>query len=183
VLRTVLPESGCVLEVSSGAGEHAAFFSRHFPELVWQPSDVDPSALESIEAWRSEGSQNLKAPIALDATQDDWPISNAVLVSVAVVNINMIHIAPWEACEGLMRGAGRVLARGGVLFLYGPFRVNGEHTAPSNAAFDASLASRDASWGVRDLEAVTEVARANGLRLEEKVAMPANNFSLIFRRE
>jgi hypothetical protein len=179
VLQQILPSSGLVLEISSGAGEHAAFFSRHFPALIWQPSDVDESALESIEAWRSEGSENLRSPIRLDATSPAWPVTGAV----AVLNINMIHIAPWSACQGLMRGAEEVLASGGLLYLYGPYQIDGEHTAPSNAAFDASLKSRDPSWGIRDMAGVSEEAQRRGLRLEQKIAMPANNFSLIFRRD
>lgn len=178
VLRRILPEQGLVLEVSSGTGEHAAYFSRAFDALRWQPSDVDPGALESIEAWRSDGSEQLRAPIQLDASADLWPIDAAD----AVVNINMIHISPWSACEGLMRGAGRILPEGGILFLYGPYRVADVETAASNQAFDASLRERDPAWGLRDAETVRAEAERHGLVFEQRVDMPANNFSLIFRR-
>lgn len=179
VLRRALPERGLVLEIASGTGEHALHFAAALPGLVWQPSDPDPAALASIAAHRAaEGPPNLLAPIALDVTAPSWPAARAD----AVVAINMIHIAPWAAAEGLMRGAGRVLAPGGVLFLYGPYKEGGVHTAPSNAAFDASLRGRDPQWGVRDLEAVAEAAGAQGLALVERVAMPANNLSLVFRR-
>jgi len=178
VMRRYFPERGLVLEISSGTGEHAAFFSRSFPELIWQPSDLDPASLESIDAWRSDGSPNLRPPIQLDACEDDWPIDSADIV----VNINMIHISPWSSCQGLMRGAGRVLGEGGLLYLYGPYRIDGRHTAPSNQAFDASLQERNPEWGVRDLGDVISEAKARGLAFVEKVEMPANNYSLIFRR-
>jgi hypothetical protein len=178
LLRRVLPERGLVLEISSGAGEHAAFLSKQFPDLEWQPSDVDASALASIEAWRSDGSEKLQPPVPLDVTSPSWPISHAQVV----ININMIHIAPWKACEGLMHGTGRVLSQGGLMLLYGPFRVDGQHTAATNAAFDTSLQARDPTWGVREMSDVIEEARSNDLHFEEQVAMPANNFSLIFRR-
>ena len=178
VMRRVLPGEGLVLEIASGTGEHAAFFSAHFPELVWQPSDVSASALASIEAWRKEGSAQLRPPLRLDVRDDPWPVESAQ----AIVNINMIHISPWEACLGLMEGARRVLAPGGLLLLYGPYRVGGRHTAPSNEAFDASLRERDPAWGVRDLDVVAAEAERRELAFSEKVAMPANNFTVLFRR-
>jgi hypothetical protein len=178
VMRGVFPDRGFVLEVSSGTGEHAAFFSRSFPDLVWQPSDVDSTALASIESWRDEGSEGLLPPIELDTTAEPWPVEQADVV----VNINMIHIAPWEACCGLMRGAGAILPSGGLLFMYGPYRIGNRHTAWSNEAFDESLRGRDPAWGVRDLETVIEEADAHELLFEECLEMPANNFSLIFRR-
>ena len=171
------PERASVLEISSGTGEHAAFFSRELPGLTWQPSEVDPESLSSIEAWRSEGSGGLHAPILLDVTAEVWPVESAQ----TVININMIHIAPWKACQGLMRGAGRILAEGGLLYLYGPYRIGGRHTAPSNESFDRWLRETDASWGVRNFEDVRTEAEHAGLRFEERVPMPANNFSLIFR--
>ena len=177
VLRRVLPESGLVLEVASGTGEHAAFFASALPALVFQPSDPDPEACASIAAW-CEGLTNVRAPLALDARDVTWPIARAG----AVVCINMIHIAPWEACEGLLRGAARVLGAGGVLYLYGPYRLDGRHTAPSNAAFDADLRAENAAWGVRDLEVVVACAERHGLAFDERVAMPANNQSVVFRR-
>lgn len=180
VLEEALPASGTVLEVAAGTGEHAAFFASRLPGLVWQPTDLDPANLASIAAWRDEvGAPNLRAPLALDAAAATWPVAHAD----AVVNVNMIHIAPWEACLGLMRGAARVLPPGGVLVMYGPYKLGGEHTAPSNASFDASLRAQDPSWGVRDLDAVRAVAATHGLAYERHVAMPANNLTVIYRRE
>ena len=179
VLARVLPADGLVLEVASGTGQHAAHMARAFPAVTWQPSDPDPIACESIAAWRAEsGLDNLRDPIALDAAADPWPIDRAD----AVVCINMIHIAPWGSALGLFRGAARVLLEGGLLYLYGPYRFHGSFTAPSNAAFDASLRARDPAWGVRDLDDIEPAAAAAGFQLEETVAMPANNHSLVFRR-
>ena len=179
VLSRVLPPSGTVLEVASGSGEHAVHFAAALPGLTWRPSDPEHAARISIVAHtRASGVANVLPPSRLDAAADDWPVDRAE----AVLCINMIHIAPWSATEGLMRGAARVLPAGGPLFLYGPFREGGRHAAPSNAAFDADLRLRDPAWGVRDLEAVTSAAEACGLRLEARIAMPANNLSLIFRR-
>jgi len=177
VLRRVLPARG-VLEIASGTGEHAVHFAAALPNLTWQPTDCDPDALRSISAHRAAAQlPNLLAPLALKVTASTWPVTHAD----AVVCINMIHIAPWAAAEGLMAGAGRLLAPGGVLYLYGPFKEHGEHTAPSNAAFDASLRAHDPDWGVRDTGDVAELARRHGFDLVERVAMPANNFSLVFR--
>lgn len=180
VLRRVLPESGLVLEVASGSGEHAAFFAAALPHLDWQPSDPDPRARASIDGFRAEsGLANLRAPVALDAATVPWPVTAAT----AVVCINMIHISPWAAAQGLMQGAAQVLPADGLLFLYGPFKEQGRHTAPSNAAFDADLRARDPRWGVRDLDEVVAAAAAQGLRHAETVVMPANNRSLILRRQ
>ena len=179
VLRRHLPEQGTVLEIASGTGEHAAYFAPHFPRLIWQPSDADPDALASIEAHRAAANaENLRAPITLDVTAPTWPVTRAD----AVVSINMIHISPWTAAQGLMAGAARLLPAGGVLYLYGPFKENGAHTAPSNAAFDASLRARDPAWGVRDVGDVRALADRHGFDFVERVAMPANNLSLVFRR-
>ena len=179
VLRRVLPAQGTVLEIASGTGEHATYFATHLPHLVWQPSDASRDALLSIDAWRAESSPaNLRAPVALDACRDAWGVGEAA----AVVCINMIHIAPWSACAGLMAGAALLLPPRGLLYLYGPFMEKGRHTAPSNAAFDADLRARDPRWGVRDLDAVTELAERHGLAHAETVAMPANNRSVIFHR-
>lgn len=179
VLKRVLPPSGVVLEIASGSGEHAVHVARALPALDWQPSDPDEAARRSITAHtRDSGLPNIRAPLMIDATRQPWPVARAD----AVVAINMIHIAPWAATTGLMASAGATLSEGGVLYLYGPFREGGDHTAPSNAAFDASLRARDASWGVRDREAVVAAAEAHGLHLTERVAMPANNLSLIFRK-
>jgi hypothetical protein len=179
VLRRVLPARGVLLEIASGSGQHAAFFAQQFPELTWQPSDVDEENLASISAWVTEsGRTNLRAPLRLDVTRADWGIDQVD----AVFNANMIHIAPWECCQGLLRGVGRCLRAGGVFALYGPFRLDGAHTSDSNAQFDAGLRARDPRWGVRDAETVIALAAEHGLRFDERVAMPANNQTLIFRK-
>jgi SAM-dependent methyltransferase len=178
VLRRILPPRGLVLEIASGSGEHAAFFAEQLPALRFQPSDPAPEARASISAWTA-GRENVLAPIDLDAAAYTWPVARAD----AILNINMIHISPWRACLGLMRGSARLLEAGAPLYLYGPFKEGGAHTAPSNERFDAQLRAQDAAWGVRDLEAVIEAAAREGLAFEEKVPMPANNLSVIFRRQ
>ena len=179
VLRDVLPAQGLVLEVASGSGEHALHFARAFPALLWQPSDAEPAALRSIEAWRqAEGLPNLLAPVALDAASLPWPVDQAD----AILCINMVHISPWAATLGLLDGAERLLAAGAPLYLYGAYRREGVSTAPSNEAFDASLKARNPEWGVRRLEAVTAEAERRSLRLDRVVEMPANNLSVVFRR-
>jgi cyclopropane fatty-acyl-phospholipid synthase-like methyltransferase len=179
VLKRVLPPTGTVLEIASGTGEHAVYFAAALPGLTWQPTDRDEQALESIAAHRTaSGLINLLAPLTLDAAAPEWPVGQAD----AVVAINMVHISPWRATEGLVAGAGQVLPLGGVLYLYGTYKENGTHTAPSNEAFDRDLRWRNPEWGVRDLEHVTELARAHGLVLVERIRMPANNLSLVFRR-
>jgi len=179
VLERVLPDRGLVLEVASGTGQHAAHFAPRFPGLDWQPTDPDPLMRDSIAAWGVEGGRRIfRPPLDLDVASDPWPVSQAA----AVLCINMIHISPWACTQGLMRGSGRVLIEGGVLYLYGPYRIGGRPTAESNAAFDASLKSRDPQWGVRDLEAVCDLAAEHGLKLAETVDMPANNLSVIFKK-
>ncbi len=179
VLRRILPPTGTVLEIASGTGEHAVYFAAALPHLTWQPSDQDERALRSIAAHRANsGLPNLLAPLSLDAAASDWPIGQAD----AVVAINMVHISPWRATQGLMAGAGRILPSGGVLYLYGVYKENGTHTAPSNEAFDADLRRRNPKWGVRDREAIAELAASHGLTLVERIPMPANNLSLVFRR-
>jgi SAM-dependent methyltransferase len=180
VLKSCLPPRGLVLEIAAGAGEHAAYNAAAQPGLQWRPTDPDPEALASIAAWREHaGLSNLLPPLRLDAADPDaWPVDRAD----AVVNINMIHISPWAATQGLMTGAGRVLPPGGVLFLYGPYLEADVATAPSNLAFDLSLKSRNPAWGLRRLDEVTALARRSGLTLAERVAMPANNLALVFRR-
>lgn len=179
VLQEVLPSQGRVLEVASGTGQHAIFFARAFPALLWQPTDLEPGALESIEAWRrDEGPPNLLAPLSLDVTATPWPVEHAD----AMVCINMIHISPWEACQGLLRGAARVLPPGGPLILYGAYFLEGQAPAPSNIAFDASLRERNPAWGVRELGAVTREAEAHGLFRERVIDMPSHNFSVVLRR-
>jgi hypothetical protein len=186
VLRQVLPLKGTVLEISSGTGEHAAFFAPQLQPRQWLPSDPNPIARDSIAAWRnSVVADNLWPPIALDASDPVWPVEAGLPAGLepiaAIVNINMIHIAPWTAGLGLLAAAGRILPAGGILYLYGPFRQNGQHTAPSNAAFDDSLRSQNPAWGVRNLETVVEAAQAQGLDWVETIAMPANNLSVIFQ--
>ena len=179
VLKQVLPETGLVLEVASGTGQHAVHFAAALDGLTWQPSDIDPELRASVAAWRDEaGLDNLREPIHLDVTADPWPLDAAH----AIVNANMIHIAPWEACIGLLDGAGRILPEGGILYMYGPYRIGGKHTAPSNEAFDQSLRERDPSWGIRNLDDVALEARRRGLHLIKTVQMPANNLSVIYRK-
>ena len=180
VLRAHLPARGRVLEIAAGAGEHALAFARALPGLEWTPSDPSAEARASIEAWRAQaGPPNLKAAVALDALdQTTWPDGEVE----AVVCINMIHISPWAATEGLMRLAGSRLRAGGLLILYGPYREAEVPLAPSNAAFDASLKARDPAWGLREREAVVAAARAEGLALTARIEMPANNLTLLFRR-
>lgn len=179
VLRSSLPSQGLVLEVGSGSGEHAVYFARRLPQVTWQPTDIDPQALTSIAAWAEhEGLSNMCAPVLLDATSEQWPVPGAD----ALVSINMIQIAPWEATLGLLQGAARLLAPGSPLILYGPFQEDGQHTAPSNEQFDQSLRHRDPRWGVRDLTTVSQQAVRVGFEPVTRVAMPANNLSVVFRR-
>jgi hypothetical protein len=168
-----------MLEIASGTGEHAVWFSTALPGVTWQPTDQDPEALRSIAAWRdTAGPLNLLAPLCLDAAADSWPVAR----SDAVVAINLVHIAPWTVTQGLIAGAARVLTPGGLLYLYGPFREGGVHTAASNAAFDADLQARDPSWGIRDLDEIAALAVRHGMMGPERIAMPANNLSVVFRR-
>jgi len=177
VLRRILPPTGLVLEIASGTGEHVAHFAAALPSLRWQPSDPDPIARPSIEAWTA-GTENILAPLLLDASAETWPVERVE----AIICINMVHISPWAASEGLMVGAARVLTPGGRLFLYGPYLEADVETAPSNLAFDASLRSRDPAWGLRDLAEVSALAAASGLVLAECIAMPANNLTVVFER-
>lgn len=179
VLQSRLPASGLVLEVASGSGEHIIYFAAALPHLVFQASDPTDDARASIDDWIAEsGLANVRPAVTLDAEAPTWPIEQAA----AVLCCNMIHIAPWSAAIGLITGAGRLLPAGGLLYLYGPYRRGGQHTAPSNEAFDGDLRRRNPSWGVRDLEAVTELAAAHGFAAPEIIEMPANNLSLAFRR-
>lgn len=192
VLREHVPPRARVLELASGSGEHGVHFTRAMPGWQWQPSDSEPRALASIEAWRRHGrkvgpgrevaeTDNLLAPVALDVIAN-WPSRWQATPFDAIVAINLIHISPWRVTQALMRRADEYLNDDGVLFLYGPYRRGGQHTAPSNRAFDADLRARDPAWGVRDLERVEAEAVANGLVLDQVVDMPANNLSVIFRR-
>lgn len=178
-LRRILPAEGTVLEIASGYGEHAAYFAEHLPSLAWQPTDPEVDRRESIAAWRAEaGLANLRAPLDLDVTAATWPVDCAD----AMVCINMVHISPWEATEGLLAGAARVLAPGGPLVLYGAYLRKDRETAPSNLEFDRDLRGRDARWGVRQLEDVQAAASSAGLRFDEVVDMPNNNYTVVFRR-
>jgi SAM-dependent methyltransferase len=177
VLRRVLPRSGLVLEIASGTGQHAAFFARALPALRWQPSDPSSAHLESIAAWAAQsGADNIAAPLALDVEKQPWPVTEAD----AILNINMIHIAPWSATEALFRGAARLLSPPGLLFLYGPFQRGGRHTAESNERFDERLRAEDPRWGVRDLGDVEAVAAVEGFLAPEIITLPANNLALVF---
>jgi hypothetical protein len=174
------PGGGLLLELASGTGEHAVHLAPRLPGWTWQPTDVDAGALESIAAWREHADvgECVRPPLQLDASVWPWPLSRAD----AVLCTNMIHISPWEATEGLLRGAAALLPDGGRLLTYGPYKVDGQHTAPSNEAFDHSLRERDPRWGVRDVAALATSAAPHGLELIERVAMPANNFVLVFER-
>ena len=184
VLRRHLPASGAVLELASGSGEHVTHFAAAFPALVFQPSDPDPRACASIaERVAQSGLSNVRAPRSVDASADDWMLPVEIAASLAtIVCINMIHISPWSAALGVLRGAGRLLPADGVLFLYGPYRRGGRHTAPSNEAFDRDLRARNPDWGVRNVEDVVAEAAAQRLALAEIVEMPANNLSVVLRR-
>ena len=179
VLERQLPARGLVLELASGSGEHAVHFAARLPGLDFQPSDPDAASRASIDAWReSAGLANLRRALAIDAASAPWPIEAAD----AVLCINMVHIAPWSAACGLIAGAERILSKGGLLYLYGPFSRDGRHTAPSNEAFDRDLRARDPAWGVRAIEAVAALAAAAGFSPPLVEEMPANNLSLSFRR-
>lgn len=179
ILDRELPRDGTVLEIASGSGEHAVFFAERFPNMVWQPSDPDAEALASIRAYRSDYiGDNLSDPVALDAAcPDDWPIGSAQ----AIVCINMVHISPWEATEGLFAGAADRLDKGAALILYGPYFESDVDPAPSNLAFDESLRSRDASWGIRKVLQLDRLAAKCGLVRSARHEMPANNLTLVYR--
>ncbi|HSZ65300.1 MAG TPA: DUF938 domain-containing protein [Xanthobacteraceae bacterium] len=179
VLKRMLPARGLVLEIASGSGEHAAYFAAALPSLIWQPSDPDTAALSSIAAHREDvGLTNLLVPVPLDVTAPSWPVAHAD----AILCCNMIHISPWAACEGLMAGAERTLSSGGILYLYGPYKISGRHTAPSNQEFDGYLRAQNPTWGIRDLDEVAALAKRHNFALVETVAMPTNNLSVIFSR-
>ncbi len=178
VLREVLPAAGTVLEIASGSGQHIAYFGAALTHLRWQPSDLDADLFASIRAW-TEGLDNVASPLELDVTASPWPIERFDAVTCA----NMIHIAPWEACLGLLDGVARGLVGVGPVCLYGPFKRGGVHIAPSNEAFDRSLRARDPRWGVRDLDLVTKEANDRGFALDRIFEMPANNWTVVFRRQ
>lgn len=184
VLLQVLPPTGTILEVASGTGEHAVYFAPRLSPRRWLPTEQNPLLRASINAWAKEyPSDNLYPPLELDASMPSWTVEKDTvpdLPIVAIVNINMIHISPWSTCLGLMAGAGRILPQGGILYLYGPFKQNGEHTAPSNAAFDESLKAQNPAWGVRNLQDVIAAATRENMNLKATYQMPANNLSVVF---
>jgi len=184
VLRCALPASGAVLEIASGTGEHVVHFAAALPALVFQPSDPDPGARASISARvAASGLPNLRPPLAIDAGAADWHVPAGIAGAlVAIVCINMVHISPWSTTLGLLDGAARLLPRRGLLYLYGPYRRGGLHTAPSNEAFDRDLRARNPQWGVRDQHDVEREAKKRGFGLDEVIEMPANNLSLLLRR-
>lgn len=195
ILLRVLPPSGTVLEVASGTGEHAIFFAPRLSPRKWLPSDPNPSSRASIAAWRTHfPADNLYPPLDLDVCAPIWPVETGATLEwlnrsdfntlplVAIVSINMIHIAPWSACLGLMAGAGRLLPPGGILYLYGPFKQGKKHTSPSNLTFDEALRAQNPDWGVRDLDDVVAAASTQHLNLLETYQMPANNLSVVFQR-
>jgi SAM-dependent methyltransferase len=179
VLARVLPPRGDALEIGSGTGQHVVHFAKALPRLVWQPSDPDEAYRASVARWiEAEAPPNVRPPVALDVHRRPWPI----VCCDAIVCINMIHVAPWSAAIALFDGARDALRDGGILFLYGPYRRGGAHTAPSNAAFDASLRAHDPRWGLREVDDVSALAERAGFVRDEIVEMPANNLSLVFRR-
>ncbi len=189
VLQQTLSDRGTVLEIASGTGEHAVYFAPRLKPLQWLPSDPDPRLQASIAAWcDAVPSDNLHPPIPLDASESVWTVETHPPDCLrdapigAIVNINMIHIAPWRACLGLMAGANRLLPSGGILYLYGPYKRGGQHTAASNESFDASLRWQNPEWGIRDLDDVIDVAAKQDLSFVKTVEMPANNLSVVFRR-
>ncbi len=180
VLKRHLPETGLVLEIASGSGQHAAHFAPAFPNLEWQPSDPEHEHRESIVAWREIiGGGNINDPIDLDTRNDRWEVTEAT----AIVCVNMIHISPWPSCLGLFEGAASILPPTAPVILYGPFMIDGRHTSASNARFSENLKRRNPEWGVRDLTEVSVIANENGFTFDEKVDMPANNLTVIFRKK
>jgi len=191
-IRTVLQQflagkSGDVVEAGSGTGQHVVDFARHIPEITWWPSDLNEQHLKSIGAWRAHaGLPNIRPPLRIDLSDPSWCSEmhdgSGPGELLAVFCANVIHIAPWRVAEGLFAGAGRYLRAGGRLFLYGPFKRDGKHTAVSNAVFDSSLRDKNPEWGVRDIEALEKLAKNAGLVLIEIAEMPANNLILVFER-
>ena len=179
-------KTGDVLEVGSGTGQHSVTFAARTPGIVWWPSDPNENHLQSIAAWRAHAQlPNVREPMRIDLAQPDWdqqPGAEVPAELLAMLCVNVLHIAPWRVAEGLFAGAARRLRPDGRLFVYGPFMRSGRHTAPSNAAFDASLRSQDAEWGVRDIDDLSKAAERVGLNLLEAVEMPANNMVLVFAR-
>lgn len=179
VLKRALPQSGLILEIGSGTGQHVVHFARALPALIWQPSDFDAELRESVRLWTAESKlANIREPVEIDVCRSPWAVTRAD----AVISINMLHVAPPRAASALLTEAAKILPCGGVLFLYGPYRHHGRHTAPSNEAFDAQLRLQNSEWGLRDTEEVERLAAAAGFGPAETIDMPANNLSLVFRR-
>lgn len=180
VMKRVLPKHGQVLEIGCGTGEHAVCFAQAMPDIMWQPSDPDLASRTSTASWIAfKGVNNVLSPLDIDVCSKEWGVESSMVFD-AIVSINMIHIAPWEATLGLFAGAGRLLRASGILLLYGPFMHNGIHNAPSNAAFDESLKESNPSWGLRNIDDLERVAEVSGLRLSDTIEMPANNNILVF---
>ena len=183
VLAEILPQRGLFLEIESVSGEHAAYFATRLPGRSWQPSDPDPTRRASIAAYAKDAraavqGTDILTPLAIDASASGWPLRRAD----AVLSVNMIHIAPWAAAQGLLDGAARILPTDGPLILYGPMKIDGAHTAPSNAEFDKQLRANNPEWGVRDLDVLDSAAFASSLERTELIPMPANNYVVVYRR-
>lgn len=185
VLRDIVPERGTILEVASGGGQHATHFAAAFASCVWQPSEYDPERIALMrERFSGLDVPNLRAPVPLDVGADSWHLAFARSEPPVrmIFNVNMIHIAPWSVCLGLFAGAAKILPQDGVVYLYGPFMVDGEFTSAGNEEFDRTLRTRDPDWGLRELSEVCDAAAAVGLHLDRTVEMPVNNLSVVFRR-
>ena len=180
VLRKVMPAPGTILEVAAGSGQHSAWFAPEFPNHCWAPSDIQPEALGSIDAWCRDAGGNILPARVLDAAKPTWPIDDIANDLVAIYSVNMIHIAPWSACLGMLAAAEKLLPRHGILFLYGPFLRGGEAVTDSDRQFDQTLRNQDAAWGLRDLKDVSDAARSRSLHLLDRFDMPAGNLSLVF---
>ena len=185
VLREHLPDQSTILEIASGTGQHAVYFAQQLETCSWLPTDIDPINLASIDGWRQEtGASGLLPSRQLDVRDPIWPIEADLTPPIsAIVNINMLHISPWACCKALFAGAAHILDSGGVVILYGPFKRDGQHTAPSNASFDEQLRAQDVEWGIRDMESVTNIGADHGFLCRDIISMPANNLSLVFDRQ
>ncbi len=181
VLIKILPSTGNILEIASGTGEHAVFFAPHFYPRKWIPSDLNKESIESIKSWQKYClTNNIESPLWLNVNSENWNIKEDLKPITSVININMIQISPWQSCIGLMKGVEQILPSGGILYLYGPFKINNQHTAPSNEQFDQYLKIQNPQWGVRNLDDVILLAKQYQLNFKEIIPMPANNFSVIF---
>lgn len=181
VLQPALPASGLVFEVASGSGEHAAHMAPRLPNHTWQPTDIEEHHLASIDAWRADtGDTSIRPAAHFNVLEHTFETTERL---AAILAINLIHISPWTVTEALTKKAGQSLETGSLLFLYGPYKQNGEHTSASNAQFDLSLKSRNAGWGVRDMEAIIDITTSEGFAVPEITPMPANNFALVFKKQ